>query len=112
MSRTQIIIASIVEDVVGDPDHLVQILAIHLLIDEDQPNIQKQSVDIAHIPEAEGEIEIIVKKVTKALEIVIQKEEKDTGIILDHILQIIPREKLDQLQEKNLGVVQVVHNLM
>lgn len=85
---------------------------IHLLIDEDHPNTQKQSVDIAHIPEAEGEIEIIAKKVTKALETVIQKEEKDIGIILDHVLQIVLREKVDQLQEKNLGVVQVVHNLM
>lgn len=85
---------------------------IHLPIDEDLPDIQKQSVGIVRIREAEGGIEIKAKKVTKALEIVVQKGERDIDIIPDHVLRIVPREKLDQLQEKSLEVVQVVHNLM
>lgn len=87
---------------------------IHLLIDEDLLDIQKQSVGIARIREAEGGIGIGIKakKVTKALETVVQKEERDIDIIPDHAPRIVPREKPDQLREKSLEVVQVVHNLM
>lgn len=93
-------------------DHLVQILAIHLLIEKDHLNIQKQNVDIAHIQEAEAETEITIKRIIKVLETVIQKEEKDIDIILGLDLQIVQKGKLDLFQEKSLEVVQVVHNLM
>lgn len=85
---------------------------IHHLIEEDHLNIQNLKGDIVHILEVEAETEIVVKKVIKAQEIVVRKVVKDISIVLDHVLQINPKEKLDLHQEKNLEVVQVVHNLM
>ena len=112
MNQIQITITDIEEDVAGDPDLLVQILAIRHLIEEDHPSIQKQKGDIGHILEAGVGIEIAVKKVTKAPGTVVQKVESGIGIVPGHVLLTALKEELGLLQEKSLAVVRVVRSLM
>ena len=111
MNQIRITITDIEEDVAGDPDLLVQILAIRHLIEEDHPSIRKQKGDTGRILEAGVGIEIAVKKVTKAPGTVVQKVESATGIVLGHVLLTALKEELGLLPEKSPAVVRVVHSL-
>lgn len=112
MNPIQTIIVDIEGDVAEGLDHPVQILVTHHLIEEDHLNIQSLNVDIGPIPEAEAGIEIVVRKVIKVQGIAIQKVEKDTSIVPDHVLQIVQKGRLDLLPGKSLEVDRAVLSLM